>query len=86
VLSSAKIVLAYKLLFHLLGKLILGQAIPLQTWTGPYGTRSSSLPEYLDTRHLKVLRLSALRTGLPFTVRRSPWHSFLLEVQSTPWL
>jgi hypothetical protein len=32
-----------------------GKAIPLQTWTGPEGSRR--------LRHMKVVRLSAPRTG-----------------------
>jgi hypothetical protein len=34
-----------------------GKAIPLQAWTGPEGSR------FQDNRHMKVVRLSALRTG-----------------------
>ena len=37
--------------------------IPLQTWTGFYGCGNFSLPEFLDNRHMKMVRLSALRTG-----------------------
>jgi len=40
-----------------------GKAIPLQAWTGPEGSRSLRLPEFLDSRHMKVVRLSALHTG-----------------------
>jgi len=40
-----------------------GKAIPIQAWTGPYGSRSLTLAEVLDSRHMKVVRLSALRTG-----------------------
>jgi hypothetical protein len=36
---------------------------PIQACTGPYGSRSLSLPERLDNRHMKVVRLSALRIG-----------------------
>jgi hypothetical protein len=39
-----------------------GKAIPLQAWTGPEGSRRSRLPEFLDSRHMKVVGLSALRT------------------------
>jgi hypothetical protein len=38
-------------------------AIPLQAWTGPLGSRIWNHPEFLDNRHMKVVRLSALRTG-----------------------
>jgi hypothetical protein len=39
------------------------KAIPLQAWTGPEGSRRLRFPEFLDIRHMKVARLSALRTG-----------------------
>jgi hypothetical protein len=39
------------------------KAIPLQALTFPWGFRRLRLPEFLDNRHLKVVRLSALRTG-----------------------
>jgi hypothetical protein len=31
--------------------------------TGPYGSRRLRLPRFLDNRHMKVVRLSAIRTG-----------------------
>jgi len=40
-----------------------GTAIPLQGWTGTQGTRRFRLPEFQDNRHMKVVILSALRTG-----------------------
>ena len=40
-----------------------GKAIPLQAWTGPKGSRRLRLPEILENRHMKVVMLSALRTG-----------------------
>jgi hypothetical protein len=39
------------------------KAFPLQTWTGPWGFQEVEAPEFLDNRHMKVVRLSALRTG-----------------------
>jgi len=38
-------------------------ATPLQGWIDPKGSRRLRLPEFLDNRHMKVVRLSALRTG-----------------------
>jgi hypothetical protein len=38
-----------------------GKAIPLQAWTDPEGSRRLRLPDF--SRHVKVVRLSALRTG-----------------------
>jgi hypothetical protein len=37
-----------------------GKAIPLQAWTGPEGSRRLKLPHF---KHMKVARLSVLRTG-----------------------
>jgi hypothetical protein len=40
------------------------------------------LPEFLDNRHMKVIRLSALRTGRLYPTR-NPCNSFLLQADST---
>jgi hypothetical protein len=40
-----------------------GNAIPLQAWTGPEGSRRLRLTRFQDSRNMKVERLSALRTG-----------------------
>ena len=40
-----------------------GKAIPLQAWTGRWGSRKLRFPEFLDSQHMKVVRLSAQRTG-----------------------
>ena len=37
--------------------------IPLQAWLCPWGSRRLGLPEFLDSRNMKVVRLSALGTG-----------------------
>ena len=39
------------------------KAVPLQAWTGPEGSRTLRFPDFKDNRHMKVARLSALRTG-----------------------
>ena len=41
----------------------MGKTIPVQAWTGPEGTRRLRFPDFQDSRHMKVVRLSALRTG-----------------------
>jgi hypothetical protein len=39
------------------------KAIPLQAWTGPKGPRRLKDPRFQDNRHMKVVRLTVLRTG-----------------------
>jgi len=40
--------------------------IPLQAWTGPEVVQEVEAPRFQDNRHMKVVRLSALRTGHPY--------------------
>ena len=40
-----------------------GKAIPLQAWIGPDGFQEAEAPIFQDSRHMKVIRLSALRTS-----------------------
>jgi len=40
-----------------------GKAIPLQAWAGTLCYRRLRLPEFLGNRQMKVVRLSALRSG-----------------------
>ena len=53
-----------------------GKATPVQVWTGPEGSRGLRLPDFMTDRHMKVARLSALRT------RRLYPYPFLLETVS----
>ena len=48
-----------------------GKSILVQAWTGPQGNRSSRLSELLDNRHLKVVRLSDLRSGRLYPQKKS---------------
>jgi hypothetical protein len=60
-----------------------GKTNTVQAWTGPEGSRNLRLPEFLDIRHMKVVRLSALRTGHFNPTKKYTWYSFLLEADST---
>jgi hypothetical protein len=40
-----------------------GKVNLVQAWNGPSGSRRLKLPEFLDNQHMKVARLSVLRTG-----------------------
>jgi hypothetical protein len=60
-------------------------AISLQVWRDPYGSWRLSLPEFLDSRHMKVIRLLP-KAPTAYIPRRYPWYSFLEESESTPGL
>jgi len=51
-------------------------AIPLQVWTGPEGSRRLRFPDTIDSRYMKVVRLSALRTGRLYTPGNIPGTHF----------
>jgi hypothetical protein len=49
------------------------------------GSKRLRPPEFRDSRQMKVVMLSALRTGRLYPPpRRYSWYSFLLEAESTP--
>jgi hypothetical protein len=48
-----------------------GESIPLDAWRGLYGSRTLILPDFLDTLHMKVAKLSAVRTGHLYPQKRS---------------
>jgi hypothetical protein len=63
------------------------KAIRIQAWTGPERSKKLRIPEFLNSRHSEVVRLSALCNGhlsAPTLRRRCPWYSFLLEAESIP--
>jgi hypothetical protein len=41
----------------LLYSVLQGKAIPAQDWTGLYGSRWLRLPEFLESQHMKVVKL-----------------------------
>jgi len=65
-------------------RIVKGKGNTIQAWTGPEGSRRLKRPEFLDNQHIKVVRLSALRTGRLYTPWKYCWYSFLLEAGSTP--
>jgi len=60
------------------GTVAKAKAIPLQARTGPEGSRRLRLPVFKINWHMKVVSLSALRTGR-LHPRKYSWYSFLLE-------
>ena len=55
-----------------------GKAVPLQTWSGPEGSKKLRFPDSV-TAARDGGRLSNLSTDHLY-----PWYSFLLETESTP--
>jgi len=71
-LLSGKIMTLYK-----------GKAVPLQTWTGPEGSRKLRLPDFLTTAQDGGKVVSVTHRP-PLPPRKYSWYSFLLEAESTP--
>jgi len=59
------------------------KVVLLQAPCGPEGSRRFRLPDFHDIRHMKVMRLSASRTGRLYPEECS-WYSFSLGAESTP--
>jgi hypothetical protein len=66
-------------LVFMCSRLTTSSAIPLQAWTGPWGSRRLRLPKFLDNRHMKVVRLSAL--GILY-----PQEIFLVLTSLSGWV
>jgi hypothetical protein len=47
--------------------ILLGKAIPVRSWRVPEGSRKLSVPEFLNSRHMNLGSLSAVRTGRLFS-------------------
>ena len=52
-------------------------------WAGPWGSRRLRLPGFLNSRHLKVVGLSALRTGRLYPPGKIPGAHFC-QAESNP--
>jgi hypothetical protein len=61
-----------------------GKGNPITDLDRPWGFQEVEAPRFQDNRHMKVARLSALRTGHLYPPRKYSWYSFLLEAESTP--
>ena len=64
------------------------KVIHTKAWTGLYSPRRSRLPEVVDTRHMKVAVLSALRTGHlhpPGNIPSTHFHYRLSHSRGIGW-
>jgi hypothetical protein len=50
----------------------------------PWGFQEVETPRFQDNLHMKVVRLSALRTGRRLPPSNYGWYSFLLAAEWTP--
>jgi hypothetical protein len=57
------------------------KSIPLQTLADPYGTKKLKLPESLNNWHMRLARLSALRTSLLY-----PQETHLVLISISVWM
>ena len=57
---------------------------PITFLDRPRGFQEFEVPRFQDSRHMKVVRLSAVYTGCLYPPRKYSWYSFLLQGESTP--
>jgi hypothetical protein len=66
------------------GTLVLyNKAVPLQTWSGPEGSRKLRFPDFMTTAQHGGKFFQPYAPAA-FTPRKYTWYSFLLEAESTP--
>ena len=73
--DDATVLYEYQFFCHGKGK---GKAVPLQTWTGPEGSRK------LRWQRNRMVEGCQPYAPADFTPRKCSWYSFLLEAESTP--
>jgi len=59
-----------------------GKAVPLQTWSGPEGSRKLRFPDFMTTAQYGDKVVSPTYR-LPLPPTKYAWYSFLLEAEST---
>jgi len=60
-----------------------GTAVPVQAYYRPVGFQEVEAPRFLDSRHVKVVGLSILRTDRLYSTGKYSWYTFLLVAEST---
>ena len=60
-----------------------GQAVPLQAWSGPQGSRKLGFPDFMTVAQDGGKGVSLMHRP-PLPPRKHTWYSFLLEAESTP--
>ena len=59
-----------------------GKAVPLESWSGPEGSRKLRFPDF-TTKAQDGGKVVSLTHRLPLPSRKYTWYSFLLEAEST---
>jgi hypothetical protein len=57
---------------------------PITGLDRPWQFQEAGAPRFQDNRHMKVVRLSALRTDRLYPPRKYSWYLFLFKAESTP--
>jgi hypothetical protein len=60
-----------------------GKAVPLQSWSGPDGSRNLRFPDFMTTAQ-DGGKVVSLTHRPPLPTRKYTWYSFLLDAESTP--